>query len=41
MRLEKPIVSLRNPLDCISSWCNYPSGEDLIEDVKFYFRLVL
>jgi hypothetical protein len=38
MRLEKPIVSIRNPLDCIPSWCNYPSGEDLIEDVKFYLR---
>jgi hypothetical protein len=38
LRLNKPIVSIRNPLNCITSWSNHPSGEDLIKDVKFYLR---
>ena len=38
LRLDKPIVSLRNPLDCIASWSNYPSIGDLTNDIKFYLR---
>jgi hypothetical protein len=36
--LNKPIISIRNPLDCIASWSNYPSGGSLIDDIKFYLR---
>jgi len=38
LRLDKPIVSIRNPLDCIASWSNYPSRGTLIDDIKFYIR---
>jgi hypothetical protein len=42
INLKRPIVSVRNPLDCISSWSNYASlanqKKDLIGDVKFYIR---
>lgn len=42
VNLKRPIVSVRNPLDCISSWSNYASlanqKKDLIGDIKFYIR---
>jgi hypothetical protein len=42
INLKRPIVSVRNPLDCISSWSNYGilanQKKDLIGDVKFYIR---
>jgi hypothetical protein len=38
LQLDKPIVSLRNPLDCIPSWSNYPSHGDLIDDINYYLR---
>ena len=37
LRLEKPIVSLRNPLDCIASWSKI-TNENLIENINFYLR---
>ena len=36
--LNKPIVSVRKPLDCIASWSNYPSGGGLIDDINYYLR---
>ena len=38
VRLDKHIVSLRKPLDCIASWSNYPSGGGLIDDINYYLR---
>jgi len=37
INIEKPIVALRNPLDCITSWAD-KNNDNLIDDINHYLR---